>query len=163
MNKSRADFLNLVFKEQLYYVVGTEIFSNYNRHKNKKVAVHKDRCGYLHTRLSYKGKRRDYSVHQIIYVWYLGSYSEEFEINHKDGNKLNNSIQNLELCNRKENMKHAFKLGLVKLNPPKKYSEDHIKEVQRLIDSGLSRTKACHIVCGSPWMAKHWKKMGKIK
>lgn len=36
------------------------------------------------------------------------------EVNHKDGNKLNNSISNLEWCDKLHNMRHAFKTGLMK-------------------------------------------------
>ena len=68
--------------------------------------------GYLKLKL-YRSKeetKKQTTVHRIIALTFLGE--SILEVNHKDGNKLNNNIENLEYVTKKENMKHAFENGL---------------------------------------------------
>lgn len=52
-------------------------------------------------------------VHSVVARTYLPNPKCEKEINHIDGNKHNNNVGNLEWSNRSDNMKHAYKLGLL--------------------------------------------------
>ena len=61
-------------------------------------------------------KKGNISVHTIISECYLGIKPNDCVVNHKDGNKLNNDINNLEYITRSENQLHAYKLGLQKAN-----------------------------------------------
>lgn len=56
--------------------------------------------------------RKDEYVHRIVAMCYLDNPRKCNEVNHKDGNKKNNNIDNLEWCTRSENNKHAFQTGL---------------------------------------------------
>lgn len=58
--------------------------------------------GYSHTVLD--GKY--YSIHRLVGSYFINNDLNKPEINHKDGNKLNNNVDNLEWCTRSENMKH---------------------------------------------------------
>lgn len=51
------------------------------------------------------------SVHRLVAELFIGNI-EGFVINHKDGNKLNNHVNNLEIVTIKENIQHAFDTGL---------------------------------------------------
>lgn len=53
-------------------------------------------------------------VHRLVGVTFLPNPNNLPEINHIDGNKLNNCVSNLEWCTRKENAKHSYNLGLQK-------------------------------------------------
>lgn len=59
---------------------------------------------------------RNMVIHRLVYYLYVGNIPLGYEINHIDGNKLNNHYSNLEAITASENIKHAFKLGL---NPKK--------------------------------------------
>lgn len=55
---------------------------------------------------------KTYSIHRLVVEAFLGEIPEKMDINHKDGDKLNNDYSNLEICTRKENIRHAHSLGL---------------------------------------------------
>lgn len=51
-------------------------------------------------------------MHRLIVTHFIGVIPKGMCVNHKDGNKLNNHISNLEIVTYSENQKHAFRLGL---------------------------------------------------
>jgi NUMOD4 motif/HNH endonuclease len=61
--------------------------------------------GYLQIALS--GKKRA-NVHRLVALAFCGGFSEEKDVNHKDGVKTNNKASNLEWVSRSENVKHGF-------------------------------------------------------
>lgn len=54
--------------------------------------------GYLKVILQKKGKRRTYNVHRLVANTFILNPNNYPQINHKDENKLNNNINNLEWC-----------------------------------------------------------------
>lgn len=64
------------------------------------------------------GKRKKYlcmKVHIAVASTFVDGYEEGLEVNHKDGNRLNNNANNLEWTTRKQNMEHAFMHKLTRL------------------------------------------------
>lgn len=59
-------------------------------------------------------KDKNYSVHRLVAQAFIPNPSNLSDVNHIDGNKLNNNIDNLELCTRSQNLKHALQIGLIK-------------------------------------------------
>lgn len=57
-------------------------------------------------------QRKTYQVHRLIAMAFIPNPDKKPYINHKDGNKHNNSIDNLEWCTASENNKHAWRTGL---------------------------------------------------
>ena len=75
--------------------------------------------GYYCVSISDKNqKERVYAVHRLIAKTFIENPENKPQINHKDGNKLNNSVENLEWATAKENIKHAFLNGLNKGSKP---------------------------------------------
>jgi hypothetical protein len=69
--------------------------------------------GYLMVFVAGKwGKQRCNTIHRLVATTFLPNPENKKEINHKDGNKLNNHISNLEWMTRKENIQHAYDSGL---------------------------------------------------
>lgn len=73
--------------------------------------------GYLMVTLCKNGKSFNASVHRLIAEAFIPNPDNLPCVNHKDGNKLNNAVENLEWCTYKENNIHAYKTGL---HDPKK-------------------------------------------
>lgn len=59
------------------------------------------------------GKDKTWLVHRIVALSFIPKEKGRDYVNHIDGNRLNNSVENLEWCNHTENSNHAFDTGLV--------------------------------------------------
>jgi hypothetical protein len=68
--------------------------------------------GYLVVNLKHNGSQQMKTVHRLVAETFLINPTNLTDINHKDGNKSNNVVTNLEWCTRSENMTHAVKNGL---------------------------------------------------
>lgn len=74
----------------------------------------KDKDGYYRVTLSNNGKLQYERVHKIVVEQFIGDIPNGYVINHLDGNKQNNNVENLEITTVKKNTQHAHKFGLVK-------------------------------------------------
>ena len=99
--------------------------------KNGKKRLHKGRTKarcqgltspYLQTQLCTKSRARHFLIHRLVASAFLPDWNPVLEVNHKDGNKLNNRADNLEMCTRKENYQHAIANNL-----KRDYGEKHVR------------------------------------
>ena len=95
--------------------------SNLGRIKNKHNKIlklsnkrwKKESCpqnDYKKIRLSKNGKSKGFSVHRLVAREFLNDYDKKLEVNHKDGNKSNNKVSNLEMISHRENIKHSYEV-----------------------------------------------------
>lgn len=107
--------------------------------------------------VSILGKKK--SIHSLLANAYLEKPEDNLEINHKDGNKLNNHISNLEWVSHKENINHAYennlvdisKRNLTALNARNKFKEkigrhtaakltkEQVLEIKELLKQGIKQ------------------------
>lgn len=108
------------------------------------------KAGYLtHSPSVTKGKMSP-TVHRILAHCYLGGLRDGLVVNHKDGDKLNNNLDNLELVTYSENSKHARRTGLIRKVPSEenamaKLTNGDILDVYALMKDGKSNEEVAEI------------------
>lgn len=73
-----------------------------------------DACGYERVCLFKMDRNRRFKVHRLVAMTFIDKVDGKNQVNHKDGNKCNNYVDNLEWCTSKENVHHAKNTGLRK-------------------------------------------------
>lgn len=68
--------------------------------------------GYLQVILTKNNKPKSFSIHRLVAKTFISNLNNYPQVNHIDGNKLNNCVDNLEWCTNEHNMKEACRLGL---------------------------------------------------
>ena len=79
------------------------------------------------------GKGKRYKVHRLVAITFVENPNSFTEVNHKDGNKLNNTVNNLEWCTRSQNVKHSYDTKL-KRGSKTKLSETDVKVIKRVLN-----------------------------
>ena len=102
-------------------------------------------CGYLRVGIYYVKDNRQYyihgSVHRLVAIAFIPNPDNLPEVNHKDGNKTHNWVENLEWSSSSDNDYHAYATGLKKKiygenSHLHKYSRDTIEKACKLMESG---------------------------
>lgn len=79
--------------------------------KIKSQAIHPQ--GYMRVGFCKNGKMSSHSVHRLVAIAFISNKENKQEVNHINGNKSDNRVENLEWCTPKENMDHAYAQNLV--------------------------------------------------
>lgn len=107
-------YKNLSFLGYRKYRVGNDgsIWSkarNWSDGKWRKLKPGMDADGYLHIELWKNGNRRLIKVHRLILTAFVGDFPDK-QVNHKNGNRSDNRLSNLEWTTCSENAIHAFRI-----------------------------------------------------
>jgi len=99
------------------------------------------RNGYLRVTLSKDNKKKTYKIHRLLAEHFLSNPNGKSEINHINGIKTDNCLNNLEWCTRAENMQHAYDIGLNhgcygELNGLSKLTSYQVLEIKKLLEEG---------------------------
>ena len=95
--------------------------SNFGRIRNSKTGRIMRQSintrGYLQVTLRRNNRYYTLRVHRLVAsAFHPTSNMDELDVNHIDGNKLNNDADNLEWCTRSENIRHGIRIGLIHTN-----------------------------------------------
>lgn len=106
------EFKDITEYEGLYKV--TNKGRVYSVKKNIFKAQRLDKDGYLRTTLWNRDKGKTTAIHILVADAFIEKEEGKDQVNHKDGIKTNNDVENLERCTSLENVTHAFNMGLRK-------------------------------------------------
>lgn len=150
-NGVKGKLIMVYNKETNYLITKTAKVYNIKTEKELKPFVIK-KCGYLavNIQLGSRGNYKTMTLHRLLgYSWIPNNYNKPV-INHKDGNKLNLNLNNLEWSTYSENNRHALKNNLrnsAHIDPEKcnltKHTIDEVRAVCGYLQEGYS-PKAIH-------------------
>jgi hypothetical protein len=108
------------------------------------------KAGYLRYQFSYKGDRIRITAQRLIANCFIPNPENKPQVNHKDGNKLNNSVSNLEWNTASENALHAYKYLGKKPNKTGKgkFNERHSRS-KRILQISLNGEIVSEWVCAN--------------
>ena len=111
----------------------------YSAKRNKVLSPQLDKNGYEKVQMiSDDGKRHRYSVHRLVLENFQPVENmHDLQVNHKDGNKRNNKLENLEWVTGEQNIAHAIENGLrAKINGSAKLTCKQVREIFIRANSG---------------------------
>lgn len=102
--------------------------------KEKILKPNKHREGYLYAQLIIDGKLTPIGIHRLVAEAFIPNPNNLSQVNHKDENKSNNCVDNLEWCTAKYNMNYGTHNERVsKNNKGKKMSEETLNKIRKKI------------------------------
>ena len=90
------------------------LYSNgtlFSHQKNRFMALLDNGNGYKNIRLQFAHKTHAEYIHRLVAKYFIPNPLNLSEVNHKDGDKSNNNVENLEWCTHLENIRHAREAG----------------------------------------------------
>lgn len=114
----------------------------FSKHNNNFLATPINNYGYPTVTLWKNGKRKKHIVSRLVASAFIDNPDGKTQVNHKNGNKLNNYAYNLEWTTPSENVEHAIRTGLSKtskkvvlicLNTNKKLEFDSMSKASRFL------------------------------
>ncbi len=79
---------------------------------NRVLRLQTDKKGYLRFTVSIERKKHTFKIHRLVAELFIDNPRRLPQVNHKDGNKKNNTVNNLEWVSNLDNAHHAIKAGL---------------------------------------------------
>lgn len=147
--------------EGLYEISNEGVVRSLNRHvyhtgnkqehliQGKNLATRINNFGYVSVRLSKGGKTYTRFIHRLVALAFIPNPQNKKYINHINGIKTDNTLQNLEWCTMSENINHAYRTGLITrrnrllfLNGGCQTSTSPIK-IQDILGSSVGRLRRC--------------------
>ena len=101
--------------EGLYEISNAGNIRSFHSREAKTLKTWESKNGYIQVGLHKNGKLHAKLVHRLVASTFIPNPQNKPQVNHIDGDKTNNKIDNLEWCTAKENVQHAYDTGLHKL------------------------------------------------
>jgi DNA-binding transcriptional regulator YiaG len=136
LEQAAEEWRPIVGYENLYQVSnlgGVRRFSDWFA-----MSFHIGNGGYKNISLYKNGGKKRFRVHRVVMASFVGPCPHEMEVNHMDGNKSNNRVENLEYVSGEQNKLHAIRMGLI-ASGDRNGTRTHPESVIRGEKSGQSK------------------------
>jgi len=138
VNKVKKSII-LNYPNYIVYSDGT-VISNDPRWKNPRVLKPWiDQDGYRRVHLVREGKKKGFSVAVLVLSSFTDRPSKKHTVNHINGIKADDRLENLEWATRMEQIQHAFKMGLKTGYEQGKLKPDDVRVIRRLLADGSTQ------------------------
>lgn len=98
--------------KSLQRMVERELYGNtFLKTVNERILKPSNRNGYLFVTLRKNNSHKANMIHHLVARYFIGERKHGLVINHKDGNKLNNSVRNLEYVSKQRNTQHYYQMN----------------------------------------------------
>lgn len=121
---------------------------NHTQFRNgKEKRQWKNTDGYLIVKLSKNNRNVNIPVHMLVAQTFIDNrtYNDGWEVNHKDSNRINNNVNNLEWVTHKENIEHAAKKGHMK-----RYAERNSNYNNHTLKNKYKQNPELTVCCSRP-------------
>ena len=133
-NLPGEEWRDIVNYEGIYQVSSCGRIRSFQRGKVKLLKPQVTEDGYLYVCPFKNGNTKNFFIHILVAQAFISNHEGEREVNHIDGNKSNNSVENLEWSTPSENKNHAIKIGLIKIGCERhnaKLTVEHVHEIRQ--------------------------------
>lgn len=149
--------------EGLYQVSNLGNIKSFKRKKEKILTNKIHRLGYYKTCLAKDNINKMFFIHRLVLLTFKPKeYFEGAEVNHKNGIKNDNMLENLEWCTRSENIQHSFDTGLIISRKGESHHKAKLTELQILQIREYHKNKEMTILEMSKIYNVHKKTISKI-
>lgn len=119
--------------------------------------------GYCQVPVSIKGNHKAFFIHRCVAETFIeNTYDKNMVVNHKNGVKTDNFVENLEFVTQSENMSHAVKTGLKPSGVESHYSKLLISDIEFIIKNYKSRDKEFGVKALAAKYSVHKKTISRI-
>lgn len=110
------------------------------RYWKERIMKHWISKGYMFLNLRKDWNSKSFLLHRLVAISFISNPENKLCVNHKNGIKTDNTVENLEWCTHSENTQHAFKTWLSKISENHNFYTNHPSKWKFWKDNNLSKT-----------------------
>ena len=114
---------------------------NGHRKVKERILKQTENRGYRAVIISKEKTRKEFSAHRLVAFHFIPNPENKPEVNHIDGNKSNNKVENLEWVTPSENIRHSYAVGLARNDgenhPASKLTEYDVRVIKQMLKDGM--------------------------